>query len=232
MANVPRLETFQSTSSNSLSLVFAQFDFGTDLKETIDSVEAAVAQAELPEGVEPQVSSFDFASQPVIVATVGPVEGADPNEAAAITRNEVVPALLGIDGVSTAELTGGATPILDIVLDPARMAEHGISLQQVQGILFANQITLPSGSIDEGDLRLPVSTEHRFTSIEAAREPDRRRQRPGWHRGCGGRDASAMSGAMPGQSPAATGAEASPPSAKTASPPPRVSRRAVCSCPT
>ncbi len=45
------------------------------------------------------------------------------------------------------------------------MAEHGISLQQVQGILMANQITLPSGSIDDGDLRLPVSTQHHYRSI-------------------------------------------------------------------
>ena len=35
LANVPRLETIQSTSANSLSLVFAQFAFGTDLKETL-----------------------------------------------------------------------------------------------------------------------------------------------------------------------------------------------------
>jgi HAE1 family hydrophobic/amphiphilic exporter-1 len=165
LANVPRLETTQSTSSNSISLVFAQFDFGTDLKETIDAVERAVGQVELPEGATPQVSSFDFSSQPIIVATIGAAEGADPVEAAAIARQEVVPALLGIDGVSSAELTGGATPILDIVLDPEAMAEKGISLQQVQGILMANQITLPSGAIDEGDLRLPVSTEHHFTSI-------------------------------------------------------------------
>jgi HAE1 family hydrophobic/amphiphilic exporter-1 len=45
------------------------------------------------------------------------------------------------------------------------MAEHGISLQQVQGILYANQMTLPSGSLDDGDLRLPVSTAHAYTSI-------------------------------------------------------------------
>ena len=32
-----------------------------------------------PRAVEPQVSSFDFSSQPIIVATVGPVEGADPD---------------------------------------------------------------------------------------------------------------------------------------------------------
>ena len=112
------------------------------------------------------MSSFDFNSQPIIVATIGAAEGADPVEAAAIARGEVVPDLLAIEGVSSAELTGGATPILDIVLDPEAMAEHGISLQQVQGILMANQITLPSGAIDEGDLRLPVSTEHRFTSVE------------------------------------------------------------------
>ena len=209
LANVPRMETMQSTSSNSLSLVFAQFDFGTDLKETIDNVESAVAQAELPEGIEPQVSSFDFSSQPIIVATVGPVEGADPVEAAAITRDEVVPALLGIEGVSTAELTGGATPILDIVLDPAKMAEYGISLQQVQGILFANQITIPSGSIDEGSLRLPVSTEHRFDSIEAlesqivgASAPAGGGAAPaGMPSGMPGAPAGAVPGAQPGSRP-------------------------------
>ena len=169
MVNIPGLETVQSTSSNSISLLFAQFDFGTDLKETLDNVESAVAQAELPQGVPPSVSSFDFNSQPIIVATIGAEDGVDPVEVAAIAREEVVPALLGIDGVATAELTGGATPILDTVLDPESMAEHSISLQQVQGILFANQITLPSGSIDEGNLRLPVSTEHRFTSADELR---------------------------------------------------------------
>ena len=96
----------------------------------------------------------------------------------------MVPALQGIDGVSTVDLTGGPTPILDIVLDPAAMAETGISLQQVQGLLFANQITIPSGAIDEAGLRLPVSTAHEFTSVEAleslivgARTPSARRSR-------------------------------------------------------
>ncbi|MEX1334586.1 MAG: efflux RND transporter permease subunit [Candidatus Limnocylindrales bacterium] len=165
ISNVARLQTVQSTSGNSLSLVFAEFDFGTDLKETLIEVEQAVGQLDLPQGSEPQVSSFDFNSQPIVVATIGAVEGADPVEAAQVARTEVAPALQGIEGVSTVDVTGGPTPILDIVLDPEAMAETGISLQQVQGILFANQITLPSGAIDEGGLRLPVSTSHRFASV-------------------------------------------------------------------
>jgi HAE1 family hydrophobic/amphiphilic exporter-1 len=206
LANVPRLETMQSTSSNSLSLVFTQFDFGTDLKETIDAVESALGQAVLPEGVEPQVSSFDFNSQPVIVATIGPVEGADPEEAAAITREEIVPALLGAEGVATAELTGGTTPILDIVLDPEKMAELGIPLQQVQGILAANQITIPSGAIDEGSLRLPVSTEHRYTSVEALKAQIVGASQPAGSTGTTGGAAppGAPSGQTEGAAPAAS----------------------------
>jgi HAE1 family hydrophobic/amphiphilic exporter-1 len=166
ISNIPRLQTVQSTSGSSLSLVFAEFDFGTDLKETLTEVEQAVGQLDLPDGSEPQVSSFDFNQQPIVIATIGPIEGADPIDAAEIARNEVVPALQGIDGVSTVDLTGGPTPILDIVLDPVAMGEAGVSLQQVQGLLFANQITLPSGAIDEGGLRLPVSTSYEFGSIE------------------------------------------------------------------
>ena len=120
---------------------------------------------------------------PVVTATIGaPPRAPTRRRPHRIAHREVLPRLQGIDGVSTAELTGGTTPIIDIVLDPEAMAEHGISLQQVQGILYANQITLPSGAISEGDLRLPVSTLHGYTLDRRARGPDRRRQHA---RGCG-----------------------------------------------
>jgi hydrophobic/amphiphilic exporter-1 (mainly G- bacteria), HAE1 family len=166
LANVPRLESIQSTSASSLSLVFAEFAFGTDVKETLAEITSQVGALDLPEGSEPQVSSFDFNDQPVIVATVGPIEGADPVEASRIAREELVPELQGIEGVSTVDLTGGPTPIVDITLDPDAMADAGISLQQIQGILFANQIAIPAGAIEAGTLRLPVSAEHRFTTVE------------------------------------------------------------------
>ena len=165
LINVPDREGHQSSSANSMSMIFIEFDFGTDVKVAVDDVERAIGSAQLPADVDPLVMSFSMDQLPVITATIGTAAGADPDEAASIAHQEIIPRLLGVDGVSTAELTGGTTPILDIVLDPEAMAESGISLQQVQGILFANQMTLPSGSIDDGDLRLPVSTAHEYTSI-------------------------------------------------------------------
>ena len=48
MSGIPRLETIQSTSSNSISLVIAQFSFGTDVKATTQAIDEAIAKANLP----------------------------------------------------------------------------------------------------------------------------------------------------------------------------------------
>jgi HAE1 family hydrophobic/amphiphilic exporter-1 len=166
LANVPRLEQTQSTSANSLSLVVAQFSFGTNLKETLSTIQTQLDAATLPAGVDPRVTSLNLNDQPVIVATIAPAEGADPIEAARIARDIVAPEIRSLEGVSSADLSGGATAVMSIRIDPAKLAETGISVAQIQGVINANQITLPSGTITEDGLRLPISTEHRFTSVE------------------------------------------------------------------
>ena len=84
----------------------------------------------------------------------------------------------------------------------------------MQGILFANQITIPSGSIDEGNLRLPVSTEHRFDSIEALESQIVGASSPagtsgsaaGMPSGMPGAPAGAAPGALPAAAPLASAA--------------------------
>ena len=177
--SVPRLEALSSTSANSLSLVVAQFEYGTNIKDTSAAIEAAVGRTTLPVGVEPRVSAVNINDQPVIVAAVGPAEGGDPAAAAVIARTELLPLIRAIPGVSSADLTGGATQQLVITLDPTKMAEAGVSLQQVQGVLQANQLTIPAGSLVDGNSVLPVTASHHYESlaelqgqIVAVRQPD------------------------------------------------------------
>ena len=167
LQNVPRLEQLQSTSANSLSLVVAQFSFGTDLKETLSTIQTQLDTATLPDGVDPRVTALNLNDQPIIVATDRartrvPTRWRRPASRVRSSRPEV----RSLDGVSSADLSGGATAVLSIRLDPAKLTEAGISVAQIQGVIQANQITLPSGTITENGLRLPISTEHRFTSVE------------------------------------------------------------------
>jgi len=164
--SVPRLESLSSTSANSLSLVIAQFEYGTNIRDTQQAIETALGGATLPSGVQPRVSAVNINDQPVIVAAIGPAEGADPAAAAAIARAELLPLIRAIPGVSSADLTGGTTKRLVITLDPTAMAAAGVSLQQVQNILQANQLTVPAGSLADGTTVLPVTASHHYASLD------------------------------------------------------------------
>ena len=70
VSGVPRLESLQSTSANSVSLVVALFSFGTD----VDAVEAEITDnlrnAGLPANVEPQVTALNINAAPVIISSI------------------------------------------------------------------------------------------------------------------------------------------------------------------
>ncbi|HEX5588720.1 MAG TPA: efflux RND transporter permease subunit, partial [Candidatus Limnocylindrales bacterium] len=163
------IESLQSTSSNSLSIVTVQFVFGTDLKETRATVDQALAAVGLPTGVEPTVLVLNINSQPVILASIRGTEGTPLEEVVRIAQTDVVPELSGLDGVASVAVTGGQESRVRIALSPEKLADAGVSLQQVQGVLAANNVTFPAGQIPIDGVSVPVSTLHRFASVDELR---------------------------------------------------------------
>ena len=166
ISGVPRLESLQSTSANSIALVVGVFSFGTDVDEVETAIQDNLAAAGLPDAVEPEVSALNINAAPVIVASIAATSEAGLDEAAELARTEIVPEVAAIEGVASADLTGGLEPQLLVTLDPDRLAEVGVSTQQIQGILQANNLTFPSGQLSDGTERVPVSTTGELTSIE------------------------------------------------------------------
>jgi HAE1 family hydrophobic/amphiphilic exporter-1 len=165
VASVPRLSALSSSSANSLAVVVAQFEFGTDVKEARSTIEQNLQLAGLPNSVTPQVSALNINSSPVIIASVAGTSQDGLDAATEVARTEIVPALQGIDGVATVDLTGGLQPEVVVTLDPAKLTETGISVAQVNGVLAANNLTLPSGQIKSPTQNVPVSTIGSLTSV-------------------------------------------------------------------
>ncbi len=170
VSSVSGLEGVNSTSANSLTFVVAQFDFGIDVKETKAAIEANLEAASLPDGVTPRVIVSDINAQAVIVAAVQGVGLTTLDEAARIARTELVPELTGVSGVSAVTVTGGTEQRVKVLLDPAKLADSGVSLQQIQGILQANDLTIPAGTIRTDEGQVSVSATHRFESVEELRQ--------------------------------------------------------------
>ncbi|HSL97353.1 MAG TPA: efflux RND transporter permease subunit [Candidatus Deferrimicrobiaceae bacterium] len=170
VAGVPRLEQMQSVSANSIALVIAEFSFGTDVKETRAAIEQGLQGAGLPDGVTPDVNPLDINAAPVIIASVAARSDDGVADAAAIARDVIRPALLGLEGVGSVDVTGGEEPRVTITLDPAALARTGVSVGQVSGVLAANNLTIPSGQLGFDGTRIPVSTLGRLDSVDEIRD--------------------------------------------------------------
>ena len=173
ISGVPRLETMQSTSANSIALVIAQFSYGTNVKEATAAVEEGIAQAGLPDSVDPNVSALNINASPVIIASIAATSEGGLEQAATIARTEIVPEIQAIEGVASADITGGLEQRLVVTLDPDKLAADGISVQQVVGVLQANNLTFPSGQLTDEGAEDP-GVDHRDADRRRGRRPRRR----------------------------------------------------------
>ena len=170
ISGVPRLENLRSTSANSVALIVAQFSFGTDVKETQAAIEDNIAGTGLPDAVDADVSALNINASPVVIASIAATSEDGLEAAADIARSEIIPEILGLEGVASADLTGGVEQQVLVTLDPDKLADNRITVAQISGVLQANDLTLPSGQLSTDGAKVPVSTTGELGSVEAIRD--------------------------------------------------------------
>lgn len=165
VSSLPGLQNVQSTSVNGTSIVVASFDYGADLKATQSTISTNLQSIALPAGATtPQVQTFNIQSQPIVQLSLSSSSKSSA-ELAQIARDQILPELKKVDGVFSVDLSGGGARQLAIKLDPAKLADTKVSVQQVVGALQANNLTIPGGTVDQQGFSIPVVTTHRYASV-------------------------------------------------------------------
>ena len=170
---MPGVTRVRSTSGVGLSLVYAEFDWGTDIYRNRQLVaeRLALVRAQMPgditpvmgpvssimgevmlvalplvagDGKSPPVPSGDRAPQP---ATEGP-HVATPMQAREYADFVLRPRLLSIPGVAQVIPIGGEVRTLRVAPDTARMAQFGVSLTQVEQAIKGYAANAGGGFID------------------------------------------------------------------------------------
>jgi HAE1 family hydrophobic/amphiphilic exporter-1 len=166
VAGIGDLKELHSISTENLSVVSAEFDYGTDLEKMEQEIEAGVNNLALPSGASrPSVDRFDLSDLPVIFFSL---KGEwNVSELEIIARSDVVPALEQVDGVAQVAIEGAAAQRLEVILDPEQLSLYGLTTQQVITALEENNVSSPSGIIfDSAGRVLPVRTTSSYTSLE------------------------------------------------------------------
>lgn len=165
VASVSELKELRSISTENLSVVTTQFDYGTDMEKVEQEIAAKVDSLVLPSDAnQPAVERFDLADFPIIFFSL--LGDRDVSELETIARNDVLPALEQVDGVAQVAVSGAAAQQVWVTLDPQKLAQYGLTTQQVVKTLQDNNVSSPSGIIfdDEGRVLL-VRTTSLYTSL-------------------------------------------------------------------
>ena len=172
LRGVPGLESTLSSSTDGVSLVALQFGFGADIGDVRQRVSAAVEQlrARLPEAArDSTVREFSFDQFPVIAYAIS--SDLPAAELAARLERTAVPALAGIEGVSSVELLGAGDRVVQLSLRPQALARAGLTVADVATAISSSELVQPLGRVafQSGDAPLPLEISSRVTSLAELR---------------------------------------------------------------
>lgn len=170
---MPGVTRVRSMSGVGLSIVYAEFDWGTDVYRNRQLVaeRLALARQRLPAGVDPvmgPVSSIMgeimLLALPLEAGTAG--QRADPMQAREYADFVLRPRLLSIAGVSQVIPIGGDVRQLRVEPAPARMAQFGVTLSQIEDALRGFAANAGGGFLDLNDREYLIRHVSRTNSVE------------------------------------------------------------------
>jgi len=156
LSTLPNIDTIASQSSEGFSLVLVQFKYGTAVDQVANDVAQRVAGArgQLPKDASaPVVRKFDPASQPILFLAVS-ADGRDLREVANYVDQQLKPSLQLVSGVADAQLEGAPTREIQVLVDPWKIADYGLTASQVVGAIQTSALAVPAGSQDQNGQRL------------------------------------------------------------------------------
>jgi HME family heavy-metal exporter len=151
MNGLPGVERVRSVSGVGLSIIYVEFDWGTDIYRNRQQIaeKLTLVAAQLPEGVVPQMGPISsIMGQVMLVAMTAP-EGVSPMELREAADFIVRPRLLTISGVAQVIPIGGEVRQFRVAPNTAALRALGVTLAEVEAAITAFGANTGGGFTDQ-----------------------------------------------------------------------------------
>ncbi len=147
------VERVRSSSAPGLSIVYVDFAWGTDIYTDRQIVNEKLGQSsqQLPPGVTPQLAPISSVMGSIMLISMSSKDGkTDPLQLRTLADWVVRPRLLAVPGVAQVINIGGGRKQLQVLIDPAKLKQYGVSLQEVNDAVEKSNVNTTGGWIDRG----------------------------------------------------------------------------------
>jgi cobalt-zinc-cadmium resistance protein CzcA len=165
MNGIPKTAIVRSVSLYGLSDVVINFRDGADREAARQQVFNRIGDIDLPSGIAPSVSPLTSPSGLIYRYTLQSPDRS-PMELKTIEEWTVEPHYRAVSGVADDSGFGGGTMQYQVMLDQVRIAALGLSVQQVESALAANNSNGGGGFYSQGGQFYYVRGVGRLTTVE------------------------------------------------------------------
>ncbi len=168
---VNNLKKLTSKSQDNVSMITVEFEYGSDLNEGANEIRDVVSrvQSMLPDDVDyPTIFKFSTSMIPVMMLAVTAEESYPALNK--ILDDKLVNVLNRVDGVGAVSVVGAPEREIQINVDPTKLDAYGLSVEQLGQIIAAENVNIPSGTIDIGNNTYNIKADGEFKLSDELRK--------------------------------------------------------------
>ena len=169
MNGVPGVTRVRSQSGIGLSVIYIEFDWGTDVYRNRQLVTEKLAQAgeSLPPGVAPTLAPISSIMGEIMLVSVKSKSGkTDPLDVRTLADWTIRPRLLTIAGVAQVINIGGGVKQYQVLLTPEKLKQFGVTVEEVTAALEKSNANSTGGFVDAQSQEYLVRNLGRFYSVD------------------------------------------------------------------
>lgn len=164
------LKDLTSTSQDNLSVITLEFEWGTNLDESMNDIRTAIdgVYPNLPDGCQrPAVIKFSTSMMPILMYSVTATDSYPGLEK--IINDKIINPLNRIDGIGSVTMNGAPERTIYVDVDKNKLAAYHMSLEQIGNAIGARNLNTPSGDVKMGAMDYQLRVQGQFTESNQVR---------------------------------------------------------------
>ena len=167
VSRIPGLRRVESVSKEGVSYMTLEFDWGTNMDFTMLHAREQLdnARDRIPEDAgNPTIIPLDPQSKPIMVLAVS----GDRSllELKELAEELVKPRLEQIEGIGSAEITGGVEREIQVEVDPEKLALYGLTVNDVASRISAFNQSLTGGTVRKGKFKYSIRIVGQYETVD------------------------------------------------------------------
>ena len=171
LRSLPNLQRMLSSAEMGTARIALEFPFGVDVSDALIQVSNALSQVPVyPENVDqPRLFSSSFSSNAFMHFRLTPLSGnpmgLDVDMLRDFVDDYVRPRMESVAGISQVDVRGGSSRQIQIKVDTTRLAQRGLSLNQVRDAVRSRNTDASAGDLESGESRYLLRVVGRFEQL-------------------------------------------------------------------